>query len=53
MTINDVLIGTKIELKEVYKKLRIPDSVPESTKLKEVKNFVEGFKVEEAKEKLK
>lgn len=53
MTIKDVSIGTKIELKEVYKKLGIPGSVPQDTKLKEVSNFVEGFEVEEAKEKLK
>jgi len=53
MKIKDVSIGTKIELKEVYKKLGIPDSVKEDTKLKDVKNFVEGFEVEAAKEKLK
>ena len=53
MTIKDISIGTKIQLKEVYKKLGIPDSVLESTKLKDVKNFVEGFEVEAAKEKLK
>ncbi len=53
MTIKDVSVGTKIELKELYKKLGIPDSVPENTKLKDVKNLVEGFEVEAAKEKLK
>lgn len=53
MTIKDVSVGTKIELKEVYRKLGIPTSVPESTKLKDVKNFVEGFEVEDAREKLK
>jgi polyferredoxin len=53
MTIKDVSVGTKIEIKEVYKKLGIPDSVPEDTKLKDVKNFVEGFEVEAAKERLK
>ncbi|MBW9150723.1 4Fe-4S binding protein [Clostridium estertheticum] len=53
MTIKDVSIGTKIEIEEVYKKLGIPASVPESTKLKDVQNFVEGFEVEVAKEKLK
>jgi polyferredoxin len=52
MTIKDVSIGTGIEIKELYKKLGIPDSVPESTKLKEVQNFVPGFEVETAKEKL-
>jgi len=53
MTIKDLSIGTKIELKEVYKKLEIPESVPADTKLKDVGNFVEGFEVEVAKEKLK
>jgi len=53
MTIKDVSIGTKIELKEVYKKLGIPETVQEDTKLKEVSNFVEGFEVDVAKEKLK
>ncbi|MGH4052662.1 MAG: 4Fe-4S binding protein [Clostridium sp.] len=53
MTIKDVSIGTNIELKEVYKKLEIPETVPESTKLKEVSNFVAGFEVEVAREKLK
>jgi len=53
MTVKDVSIGTKIELKEVYKKLGIPETVPEDTKLKEVSNFVEDFEVEVAKEKLK
>jgi len=53
MTIKDLSIGTKIELKEVYKKLGIPDSVPEDTKLKDVGKFVEGFEVEVAKENLK
>ena len=52
MTIKEVSIGTQIELKEVYKKLGIPDSVPENTKLKDVKNFVEGFEVDTAKENL-
>ena len=39
MTIKDVSIGTKIELKEVYKKLGIPETVPEDTKLKEVRTL--------------
>lgn len=53
MTIKEVSVGTKIELKEVYKKLGIPDSVSKDTKLKDVKKFVEGFEVDTAKEKLK
>lgn len=53
MTIKEVSIGIKIELKEVYKKLGIPNSIPEDTKLKDVKNFVPGFEVEMVGEKLK
>jgi ferredoxin len=52
MTIKDVSIGTGIEIKDLYKKFGIPDSVPENTKLKEVQTFVPGFEVETAKEKL-
>lgn len=53
MTIKDVSTGTGIDIKEIYKKLEIPQSVPEDTKLKDVKNFVEGFEVETARESLK
>jgi len=52
MTLKDVSTGTGIEIKKLYEKLGIPDSVPADTKLKEVKNFVDGFEVEAAKEKL-
>lgn len=52
MTIKDVSIGTGIKIEDLYKKLEIPASVTESTKLKDVKNFVDGFEVETAKEKL-
>ena len=53
MTLKDLSKGTGIEIKKLYEKLDIPDSVPEDTKLKDVKNFVEGFEVETAKENLK
>lgn len=53
MTLKDVSIGTKIEISTLYKDLDIPNSIPEDTKLKDVKNFVDGFEVEIAKEKLK
>jgi hypothetical protein len=52
MTIREVSIGTGIKIEDLYKKLEIPDSVPEDTKLKDIKNFVDGFEVETAKEKL-
>lgn len=53
MTIEEVSIGLKMNLDEVYEKLEIPKSVPKETKLKEVKNYVEDFETETAKEKLK
>lgn len=52
MTIEDVSVGLKMELDEVYKKLNIPTSVPKTTKLKDVKNFVPDFEVETAREAL-
>ncbi|MFL0266904.1 4Fe-4S binding protein [Candidatus Clostridium radicumherbarum] len=52
MTIKEVSIGTGIKIDDLYKKLEIPASVPESSKLKDVKNFVNGFEVEAAKTKL-
>lgn len=52
MTIEEVSIGLKMNLDEVYEKLEIPKSVPKETKLKDVKNFIEDFEVEIAKEKL-
>lgn len=53
MTIKDVSNATKIDIKELYKKLEIPSDVPENTKFKEIKNYVPGFTDEKAKEVLK
>ncbi|WP_411679971.1 4Fe-4S binding protein [Clostridium thailandense] len=53
MSIEDVSTALKIDLKEVYKKLNIPTTVPKETKLKDVKNFVPDFEVETARESLK
>lgn len=39
--------------RDLYKKLNIPDSIPKETKLKEVKNFVSDFEVEQVREALK
>lgn len=52
MTLKDVSTGTGIEIKDLYKKFEIPDSIPADTKLKDIKNFVPDFEVETAKEKL-
>lgn len=53
MTLKDVSLGTKIDIKEVYKRLEIPESVSEDTKLKDIKNIIPDFEVETAREKLK
>lgn len=52
MTIKEVSIGTGIEINEVYRILKIPKSVSEDTKLKDLKNYISDFEVETAKEKL-
>lgn len=49
MTLKEVSIGLKIDAKELYKIIGIPENVPAETKLKDVKNFVPEFSVEEAK----
>jgi polyferredoxin len=53
MTIEEVSVGLKIDLNEVYKKLEIPTSIPKDTKLKEISNTIPDFDVEAAREKLK
>ena len=53
MTREEVYIGLKIDINEVYKKLEIPTSIPKERKLKEIQNTIPGFETEDAKEKLK
>lgn len=53
MTLKEISSSMKIDIKELYTKLKIPNNVPENTKLKEVKNFLPGFTDEKAKEILK
>lgn len=53
MTLKEVASGLKIDIKELYKKLEIPETVPEETKFKEVKNYMDGFTDEKAKDILK
>ncbi|EKQ56180.1 MULTISPECIES: 4Fe-4S binding protein [unclassified Clostridium] len=53
MTIEEVSVGLHIELNEVYKKLDLPTSIPKDTKLKDIKNIIADFDVEDVREKLK
>lgn len=50
-TIEEAAVATGLSLQEIYKKLGIPESVSKSTKMKEISNQVEGFNLDEAKEK--
>lgn len=52
MTIEEVSVGLKIDVNEVYKKLDIPIDIPKNTKLKDIPNTIPGFDVEGAREKL-
>lgn len=52
MTLKEVAGALKMDIKDLYKKLEIPEEVPENTKFKEVKNYISSFSVEEAKDKL-
>ena len=45
MTIEEVSVGLKIDINEVYKKLEIPTSIPQNTKLKDIKNIIPNFEV--------
>ncbi|ADL50033.1 4Fe-4S binding protein [Clostridium cellulovorans] len=53
MTLEEIATGLKLDLNQVYEKLDLPNSVPKDTKLKEIKDIIPDFEVEEAKEKLK
>lgn len=53
MTLKEVASGLKIDIKELYEKLDIPKTVPEETKFKDVKKYIEGFTDEKAKDILK
>jgi len=50
MTLSDVATGLKMDIKDLYTKLEIPESVPPTTKFKELSTFVPGMTDEKAKE---
>lgn len=53
MTLEQVSEALKLDIKELYKVLEIPENVPKETKLKEIKNYMPEFSVEEVKDVLK
>lgn len=52
MTIKDASDATKIEIHEFYKEFQIPESVPDSTKMKEIKDIVPDYDYESIKDSL-
>ncbi|MBC7765831.1 MAG: 4Fe-4S binding protein [Hyphomonadaceae bacterium] len=50
MTIKEVAEQAKMEVKEVYKALGIPEVVPKETKMKEIKNIAPEYDFEKMKE---
>jgi polyferredoxin len=53
MTIKESAEATKIELKEFYEKMQIPDTVPDTTPMKEIKNLVPDYSFDDMKTKFK
>lgn len=50
MTIKEIAEQTKMDVKEVYHALGIPESVPKETKMKEIKNIAPEYDFEKQKE---
>jgi polyferredoxin len=53
MTIKESAEATKIDEKEFYEKMEIPSTVPDTTKMKEIKNIIPDYSFDEMKEKFK
>jgi ferredoxin len=53
MTLKEVANGLKIDIRDLYEKLDIPEDVPAETKFKEVRNFIPEFSDEKAKDILR
>lgn len=49
MSIEEVAKDTGIEIKDVYKKLQIPENVPSTTKMKEISKIAPGYDFEKVK----
>lgn len=52
MTIQEAAEATNMELQEFYKKLNIPENVPEETMMKEISKTVPGYEFSQVKEGL-
>jgi len=52
MSIKEAAESTKTDLKEFYLKFKIPENVPETTKMKEISKASEGYDFDQVKESL-
>ena len=52
MSIKEAAEATKTDLKVFYEKFKIPENVPETTKMKEISQIAEGYDLDQAKEAL-
>lgn len=50
MTIKDVSVYSKIDIREAYEKLKIPKNVPEDTKMKDIKSVAPEYDFDKVKE---
>jgi len=53
MTIEEAAKATKIELKDFYLKLKIPENVPKNVKMKEIQTVSPGYEFDAVKESFK
>ena len=52
MSIKEAAESTKTELKVFYGKFKIPENVPETTKMKEISKVAEGYDFDQVKQSL-
>ena len=52
MSIKEAAAATKTELNVFYEKFKIPQNVPETTKMKEISKVAEGYEFDQVKESL-
>jgi hypothetical protein len=52
MSIKEAAEATKTDLKVFYEKFKIPENVPETTKMKEISQVAEGYNLDQAKKAL-
>lgn len=52
ISLKDLAKGLNIELKDLYTRLELPESIPSETKLKDIQKYIDGYTPEVARELL-